>query len=311
MMARVEAANRLIAPMMARAEAANRLIAPMMARAEAANRLARVEAANRLARVEAANRLIAPMMARAEAANRLMIASMMAGAEERNRIVGELVRAATRANEVNRIGWPRKTLTDSSARADFYVRRRFKRPRSEERLDTVDLRRSPILLVDLYGSLFPAVDNDHEEEGLVRTNMARDSIIKLEMLTRDFIDKRMTVAFGPEWPKHQLPNGMYLQWKEKKQKAQQGGRGEDALIAYADFTDYVQVICKRDNWRVVFAPIFGRKVNVGESFKRLHPVRLETMHARQITQDDALLLYLETRRLLKAINSSGCLLSKL
>ena len=78
------------------------------------------------------------MMARAEAANRLMIAPMMAGAEERNRIV-----------------WPRKTLTDSSAREDFYVRRRFKRPRSEERLDTVDLRRSPILLVDLYGSPFP------------------------------------------------------------------------------------------------------------------------------------------------------------
>ena len=262
------------------------------------------------AQAEAANRLIAPMMARAEAANRL-IAPMMAGVQEQNRIVGELVRAATRANEVNRIVWPRKTLTDSSARADFYVRRRFKRPRSEERLDTVDLRRSPILLVDLYGSPFPAVDNDHEEEGLVRTNMARDSIIKLEMLTRDFIDERMTVAFGPEWPKHQLPNGMYLQWKEKKQKAQQGGRGEDALIAYADFTDYVQVICKRDNWRVVFAPIFGRKENVGESFKRLHPVRLDTMHARQITQDDALLLYLETRRLSKAMNSSGCLLSKL
>ena len=233
------------------------------------------------------------LMAAMEAANR-RIAPMMAGVEERNRII-----------------WPRKTLTDSSARADSYVRRRFKRPRSEERLDTVDLRRSPILLVDLYGSLFPAVDNDHEEEGLVRTNMARDSIIKLEMLTRDFIDKRMTVAFGPEWPKHQLPNGMYHQWKEKKQKAQQGGRGEDALIAYADFTDYVPVICKRDNWRVVFAPIFGRKENVGESFKRLHPVRLATMHARQITQDDALLLYLETRRLSKAMNSSGCLLSKL
>ena len=155
------------------------------------------------------------------------------------------------------------------------------------------------------------MDNDHEEEGLVRTNMARDSIIKLEMLTRDFIDKQMTVAFGPEWPKHKLPNRMYLQWKEKKQKAQQGGRGEDALIAYADFTDYVQVICKRDNWRVVFAPIFGRKEDVVESFQRLHQVRLDTMHARQITQDDALLLYLETSRLLKAMNSSGCLLSKL
>ena len=311
LMAGVEAANRLIAPMMAGAEAANRRIAPMMARAEAANRLiapmmAGAEAANRLiapmmARAEAANRLIAPMMAGVEAANRL-IAPMMAGVEERNRLIAPMMAGV---EERNRIVCPRKTLTDSSARADFYVRRRFKRPRSEERLDTVDLRHEPPPLV----SPLPDSDDD-EDEGFVLINEAQGRITKLEMRSRCFIDEQMTVAFGPDWPKRRLPNGMYDKWQEKKRKAQQGGRGEDVLIAYADFTDYERVICKRDNWSV-FKPFFGRKEDVRESFQRLCPVRVATMHARQITQDDALLLYLETRRLWKAMNSSGCLLSKL
>lgn len=72
------------------------------------------------------------------------------------------------------------------------------------------------------------------------------------------------------------------------------------MIAYADFTDYVRVICKRDNWNI-FKPFFDREENVRESFQRLYPVRLDTMHARPITQDDELLLYIETRRLSKVI----------
>ena len=38
-----------------------------------------------------------------------------------SQVMERAVRAATRANEVNRIVWPRKTLTDSSARADLPV----------------------------------------------------------------------------------------------------------------------------------------------------------------------------------------------
>ena len=68
------------------------------------------------------------------------------------------------------------------------------------------------------------------------------------------------------------------------------------MIAYADFTDYVLVICRRDNWRI-FKRYFGREESVRESFQRLYPIRLDTMHARQITHEDELFLYVETRRL--------------
>jgi hypothetical protein len=56
-----------------------------------------------------------------------------------------------------------------------------------------------------------------------------------------------------------------------------------------------------DNWREVFSALFGRQEDVRESLQRLYPIRLSTMHARLITQDDVLLLLVESRRLLKVI----------
>ena len=111
----------------------------------------------------------------------------------------------------------------------------------------------------------------------------------------------MTEAFGVDWPKHRLSKELYEEWQKKKMKAEQEGRKEWPLIAYADFTDYERVICRRDNWRDIFEPFFHREESVRESFQRLHPIRLDTMHARPITQDDELLLYVETRRLVKVI----------
>ena len=198
--------------------------------------------------------------------------------------------------------------SDFGAPADFYVSRGFNPaltdfpvPAFEESLNIADLRREPPSLVDLYGSPVPAGADDEKEEGWGRANMAHRWLFRLETRLRRFIDEQMTKAFGADWPKHQLPNGLHEEWQDKKRKSQQSGRREYPLIAYADFTDYVRVICKRDNWRNVFAPFFGREESVRESFQRLYLVRLDTMHARPITQDDKLLLYVETRRLCTVI----------
>jgi hypothetical protein len=53
----------------------------------------------------------------------------------------------------------------------------------------------------------------------------------------------------------------------------------------------------------VFAPVFRRAESVRESFQRLYPIRLCTMHARIVTQDDELYLFVETKRILSAIKS--------
>ena len=99
---------------------------------------------------------------------------------------------------------------------------------------------------------------------------------------------------------HRLPGGCRDRWEEKKRKAKEAGAPDLPLICYADFTDYALIICRSDNWRDVFAAFFKRPEGVRESFQRLHPIRLDTAHARLISQDDELLLYVEVKRLCAA-----------
>jgi Swt1-like HEPN len=210
------------------------------------------------------------------------------------------------------ITWQSEILADLGARSDFYAGLGFNRaltefpaPAFQESLDIAGLLRERPPIVDLYGApILPSGDKD-EEEGFERTNTAHDWLLRLETQLRAFIDEAMTQAFGPNWPKHRLPNGVYDQWQEKKQAAEKAGAQVRPLIAYADFTDYERVICRGDNWRELFGAFFQRPETVRESFQRLYPIRLDTMHARPITQDDELLLYVETRRLVKVIVRNG------
>ena len=111
----------------------------------------------------------------------------------------------------------------------------------------------------------------------------------------------MTAAIGKNWIKHRVSGEIRQLWKEKQKTAYENGEPQRPLIDYADFTDYEAIIARNDNWEEVFAPIFRRKTLVHESFQRLYPIRVCTMHARIITQDDELYLFTETQRLLKAM----------
>jgi hypothetical protein len=205
------------------------------------------------------------------------------------------------------ITWPNEIFTDLGARSDFYQKLGFDGALTDfpyqafqESMKIADLRREPPPLVARYGPPVQASSDDAEEQSLARTTMAHSWLLRLETQIRRFIHAQMTDAFGRDWAKHRLPNGLYDTWKAKKEEAQKNGAKEWDLIAYADFTEYEVVICKRDNWNI-FAPYFNRPENVRESFQRLHPIRLDTMHARPITLDDELLLYVEVRRLTKAM----------
>ena len=209
----------------------------------------------------------------------------------------------------DKITWPEPVLTDKGVRAAFYVDRGFDAtltdrpaPAFHESAEIAGLRRQPPPLVANYGEPVPRVDSDSDEEALVLTNAAHDWLQRLESHLRRFIDTQMAAVFGPDWPRTQLPNGVYDQWKEKRESAVKAGRQPKQLIAYADFTDYERVICKKDNWRQVFKGYFIRPESVRECFQRMHPIRLDTMHARIISQDDELLLYVEVRRLISVIS---------
>lgn len=143
--------------------------------------------------------------------------------------------------------------------------------------------------------------DDPEEAGFERTNAAHDRLQRFESQLRRFIEERMRDAFGEAWIKHNVPGEIRERWIEKRKKALEAGEKEWPLIAYADFTDYLPIITRKDNWEATFEPFFGRSESVRESFQRLYPIRLCTMHARIITQDDELYLLVETKRILSAI----------
>jgi hypothetical protein len=113
-------------------------------------------------------------------------------------------------------------------------------------------------------------------QGFERTNAAHDHLQRFETKLRRFIEEKMKAAFGPDWIKHQVPGDMLKAWRDKKQIAMDNGDRESPLIAYADFTDYVKIITRKDNWETVFKTIFRRKESVQESFQRLYPIRLCT-----------------------------------
>ena len=105
----------------------------------------------------------------------------------------------------------------------------------------------------------PQAAHSDDEEGLVRTNEAHNWLQRLGSHLRRFIDSEITGAFGADWLRHQLPSNKYDEWKSKKGAASRAGALSRPLIAYADFTDYVLVICKRDNWEQVLSPFFERE----------------------------------------------------
>lgn len=205
---------------------------------------------------------------------------------------------------------PQDIVDDVAARSDFYVGRGFDpaltdfpRPAFREALAAGGLDEEPASEDDTC--LPPKCGWSVGEEIRFRaTSEAHDSLMRLEVRLGRFIDGRMTDEFGPDWPERQLPNGVCDGWLKKKKRAEADEPGTWPLIAYADFTDYERVICRRDNWSRVFRRCFVRPESVRESFQRLYPVRLAVMHARPITQDDELLLRAEVVRLTRAMPAS-------
>lgn len=202
---------------------------------------------------------------------------------------------------------PQDIVDDVVARSNFYIGRGFDptltdfpRPAFREALATGGLHEMP---VSEDGEYCPPKSewSVEEEVRFGATSEAHGSLMRLEVRLRRFIDDCMSDEFGPDWAKHQMPNGLYDSWMDKKKRAETDEETMWPLIAYADFTDYERVICRKDNWARIFRRFFIRRESVRESLQRLYSVRLAVMHARPITQDDELLLRAEVVRLTRSM----------
>ena len=205
---------------------------------------------------------------------------------------------------------PERLATDPNARFDFYTEQGFNDNLTDlpvdafiEILDSSGFRGGDLPgPVEGYGPELPVISDEDMDDDVPDENIdAYQLIFVLETNLRSFIDEQMTQQFGHQWVMQRIPPEMHQEWQKRRRIAIDKGEVEQKLIAYADFTDYIDIICKKDNWKSVFERFFKRKSNIQESFTRLYPVRLSTMHSRVIIPEDLLLAHAEVRRILRAI----------
>lgn len=207
----------------------------------------------------------------------------------------------------DRVKFPKEIFDDPLARSAFYQEQGFDPALTAfpadafaETLDIAGLSGAPPPIINVY-DYEKVPEEDEHEAAFARTNAAHDRLQRFETQLRQFIDEQMTKACGDQWTKHRVPGRMRQNWIEKRDKARANGEANHPLIAYADFSDYSPLITQKNNWNEIFQPVFRHPSSVQESFQRLYPIRICTMHARMITQDDELYLHVEIKRILSAI----------
>ena len=198
-----------------------------------------------------------------------------------------------------RVVWPSDIFTNPLARSSFYLEQglnptltAFPADAFSQIVLDADIRGSQPSVAEEYN--FPSKRGDTPDIVFDRTHYAYVRIRRIETQLRKFIDEKMREVFGDKWTKHQIPGGMRGEWMDKRQKALDNGECAWPLIAYADFSDYIKIITRKDNWEKAFKSFFRSKASVQESFNRLFPIRICVMHSRAITQDDDLYLLVET-----------------
>jgi hypothetical protein len=200
------------------------------------------------------------------------------------------------------IVWPEEIFHDLQARSVFYgslgvnpVLTAMPAPAFRETLEVAGLLEPSTDIEEVVDDRRKAL-----ELGFGRTNEAHDRLQRLEVEIRLFIEAVLSAEYGDEWLKRSVPDTTLEEWKQKQAKARRHTDTIYSLIFYADFTDYERIMCRKDNWKH-FEPYFKRKESLLESFQRLYPIRIDTMHARMITQDDELFLLVEYKRMTRAL----------
>lgn len=201
------------------------------------------------------------------------------------------------------IAMPTASLRDAAERSRFYAGLGLNRALTDFTPRAFDESLAAAGLADETEGPRSGAD-DTEKAGLARARAAFDRLQRFEREVRRFVDRAMRQAFGDGWIAQGTPAGMKDRWLQKRDTAVARGETEGPLIDYADFTDYKAIIERGDNWQAVFRHVFERPEDVRESFQRLFPVRICTMHARIVTLDDEIYLVSETTRLLRAIRKA-------
>lgn len=129
---------------------------------------------------------------------------------------------------------------------------------------------------------------------------------KLETELRYFIECSLS-NLSKNWWKEKIPDDVRNNAEERK------NRNENLWpwyninqnlppIAYIDFSDYIKIISRRDNWQEVFKDVFKNKEWITTKLNELEPIRNAIAHNRPLTEESIQRLKLNVNDILKAID---------
>lgn len=213
------------------------------------------------------------------------------------------------------MSWDNVDLTDPTERFDFYREQGFDPslfiapPPARRREDEQEGSEEPkeITPAPRSESLATKFISVSDKKGFERNGVAYAMLNKLEVQLRRFIHRAMTDAFTDEnWIKSQVDPKRVDEWRRAQETARKCRRPVGPLLDYCDFTDYIHIIGRRDNWPRAFERIFVRKESITESLQRLYPLRLATMHSHVnwISAQEIYLMDIELVRIYSAINAA-------
>jgi hypothetical protein len=177
--------------------------------------------------------------------------------------------------------------------------------------DGLRLHAPPRLSRDLHDRIsvpFPSLPTtapaeSEQERAEERLQEAYRVLLIFEPEVREAVVLLMTNNCDPRWERQRVPGEVLESWKDKRRQRVERGEPSRRLVEYADFSDYLQIIIRSDNWRDVFAAIFINPVDVQASFCRLQDLRIRTMHFGMVSHGDLRLMKVEAARVLRALGS--------
>ena len=124
---------------------------------------------------------------------------------------------------------------------------------------------------------------------------------QVEHHLRMTVETKLLELAGERWYKLRVPGPTCQRWQERKEEDYRRRNDSFPLILYADFTDLSEIICRKDNWKDVFHPLFVSKDDLQVSLQRLIPIRNAIAHNRPLVRTDQITLFSEACRILTAL----------
>ena len=149
------------------------------------------------------------------------------------------------------------------------------------------------------------ITTDKEMEAKYSQSEPYLQLQELEESLRVFIESKLAKQSN-NWWKERIPEDVQLRGEGRKKSSTTlypwNEKADLDLIHFVDFTDYVKIISRKDNWKDVFAKYFKDITLLTSKLRELEPIRNNIAHFRPIRKTQATKLMLYTKEILSCIS---------